>query len=162
MPRIKLTPEIAARILAGIRSGGYPLVAAMAAGVPAALFRQWLRKGELKARRPYRQFWLQVCQARAQARLMAEVAAHELTVFWLRFGPGKHAWHTRPKSSQSGHVDEALFAQLLGELATLLGPHPEVRETIVKLLTRAADSADAPRHIRGLSRDGKHLPPERN
>ena len=43
--RIQLTPPIVKQIVAGIRAGAYPHVAAEAAGVPAATFADWLQRG---------------------------------------------------------------------------------------------------------------------
>src|SRR5438445_5204471 len=84
-------PLLAERVLSYIRSGGYPLVAAEAAGVPAQVFLQWVDWGEKKkAREPYRGFARGVRQAAAQGRLVAELAVHEKDPkFWLTHGPGK-------------------------------------------------------------------------
>jgi hypothetical protein len=87
--RIPLTPAIVQQIVAGIRAGAYPHVAAEAAGVPAATFADWLQRGEQNHRR-YREFAAQVRQAQAQARLKAEIDARAADPrFWLRHGPGK-------------------------------------------------------------------------
>ena len=88
--RLRLTPEIEQMIVAGIRAGGYPHVAAEAAGVPAATFADWLRLGQQKNGRRYRPFCDKVPPAQGQARLKAEIDAREADArFWLRHGPGK-------------------------------------------------------------------------
>ena len=72
-----LTDELARGILAAIRAGGFPHVAAAAYGVDAALWERWLRRGRRKhAREPYRSFARQVEQAQAQARLRAVLAPY--------------------------------------------------------------------------------------
>ncbi len=92
--RIVLTPSMVKQIVAGIRAGAYPHVAAEAAGVPAETFADWMRRGEQKSRR-YRAFAAQVRQAQAQARLKAEVDARAADPrFWLRHGPGKETAET--------------------------------------------------------------------
>src|SRR5437868_6493317 len=87
---IQLTPALQALIVQFIRAGGYEWVAAEAAGVPRRLFERWLRLGEQTQRRPYREFFLQVLRARAEARLTAELGALKQDArFWLRHGPGR-------------------------------------------------------------------------
>ena len=41
-----LTPAVEQAILSFIRAGGFPVVAAEAAGVPRAVFERWLARGE--------------------------------------------------------------------------------------------------------------------
>src|SRR5437870_9391984 len=95
--RHQLTPQIRADICAFIRSGGFPHVAAEAAGVPQKVFERWMKWG--KAARPipaYRDFIEAVCQAQAYARVVAENYAFEhATITWLKSGPGKETPHSR-------------------------------------------------------------------
>lgn len=86
-----LTAELERSILAGIRAGGYPHVAAAAFGVPHARFRRWLARGRgRRALEPYRRFARAVDQAHAQARLHAEMAVLDKDPrLWLRGGPGR-------------------------------------------------------------------------
>ena len=73
--RFRLTPALRSQIVAGIRAGGYPHVAAEAWGVPKETFDDWLKRGvAADAREPYRSFAKEVRQAQAQARLRAEMA----------------------------------------------------------------------------------------
>src|SRR5947209_8095116 len=90
---VRLTPEIERHITAAIRGGAFAHVAAESIGVPRLVFSRWLARGRRKgARRSYRSFWLEVLQAKAQARLIAEFEARKKDVkFWLRYGPGKEA-----------------------------------------------------------------------
>src|SRR2546421_628308 len=98
------TPELQQRICAFIRAGGFPRVAAEAAGVPAGVFERWLRRGK-RRRAPdcYRAFAEAVAQARAQARLAAELQVFEKRPLdppyhrtpspgpWSRTSPGRAA-----------------------------------------------------------------------
>ena len=60
----RLTPAVQQTITAYIRAGGYPHVAAEAAGVPRDVFDDWLRRGEEgRPSRPHRRFARQVRQA---------------------------------------------------------------------------------------------------
>src|SRR5436305_15272972 len=82
---------LADRILSYIRSGGYPLVAAEAAGVPREVFLRWIERGmRQRAREPYRSFARGVRQAAAHGRLVAELAVYgKDPKYWLAHGPGK-------------------------------------------------------------------------
>lgn len=77
-PRHQLTPEIRQAICAHIRKGSPALVAALAVGVPPAVFERWMRHGQ--ARRPvpkYRDLFEQVRQAEALVLCLAQIrAAH--------------------------------------------------------------------------------------
>jgi hypothetical protein len=134
------TPELQQSICAFIRAGGFPRVAAEAAGVPAAVFERWLRRGK-RRRAPdcYRAFAEAVAQARAQARLAAELQAFEKRPLdWLKCGPGRETaadpgWASAPKPVSRGGADAdtpslppevlAVFQRLLEVLA----PFPEAR-----------------------------------
>src|SRR5438874_9084017 len=62
------TPEIRQAICESIRKGASAVTAAVAAGVPEAVFEKWMRFGQ--ARKPkakYRDFYQAVRQAQAQA-----------------------------------------------------------------------------------------------
>jgi hypothetical protein len=89
--RYRLTPEIEQRIVGFIRAGGFPWVAAEAAGIPRKIFQLWLRRGKKpRAKKLYRNFYHGVLEARAQARLSAELETRKNDPrFWLRHGPGR-------------------------------------------------------------------------
>jgi transposase-like protein len=74
--RTNLTPEIHQRIVAYVRAGAYTWVAARAAGVHPATFYRWMKRGEETPAGPYRAFYDDVEEARAQARVTAEAGAH--------------------------------------------------------------------------------------
>ena len=86
-----LTPEVEEKLLGFIRAGGYPHVAAEAAGIPREAFALWMKRGgRRKAREPYKSFYRNVQQASATARLKAEFETMNKNPFyWLRHGPGR-------------------------------------------------------------------------
>ena len=128
------TPAVQKTIAAFVRAGGYPLVAAEAAGVPREAFEEWVRRGEADgAPKKYRDFVEALRQAEAQARLNAEVAAvKEKPMDWLRAGPGKET-ATRPGWS-------ALAKPRAGaDKETPLAERPEVQEWI-RLMLRVLEA----------------------
>jgi hypothetical protein len=127
----RLTPQIEDKVLHFIRAGGYDWVAAEAAGVPRAVFSEWLARGERSRRQPYHRFSNAVMVARAQARLKAEVELRsKCPRDWLRMGPGRETpdrpgWSVpvRPVTDQKQKVslldlpDFQRFADKFFELA---------------------------------------------
>ena len=65
----KLTPEVAERIIAGIRAGNYAEPSARAAGISPATFYRWLKAGEEAKSGACREFYEGVKQAEAQAEV---------------------------------------------------------------------------------------------
>ena len=75
--------------MAYIRSGAFDWVAAEAAGVGASTFRRWMAEGEAGVA-AYHGFYEAVREARAQARVTAEVDIRkDNPLAWLRYGPGR-------------------------------------------------------------------------
>ncbi len=151
--KIKLTPDIEGQILSFIRVGGYPHVAAQAAGVPEWLWNEWVALGEKKgAREPYKSFVSKVNQAKAQARLNAEVAALEADPrFWLKNGPGKEtpespgwAAMVRPMLTQNNQTINLFsspdFIQFMATLRAVLAPYPEALIALSKALEAPAEN----------------------
>lgn len=142
MTRLRLTNELELQIVAYIRAGGYSHIAAEAAGIPRLLFSRWLARGRArKARQPYRRFWLDVLQAKAQARLGAEMKAREQDPkFWLRYGPGKDAieapgWASRDKTPTTvDGLANGEVRRLLGLVLQVLAPFPDARRALVESL----------------------------
>jgi hypothetical protein len=145
--RPRLTPALQQTIVAYVRGGGFPHVAAEAAGVPAEVFDDWMRQGERPGgARRYRAFALAVRQAAAQARLAAEVEAREKKALdWLRCGPGRETvgrpgWTAtvKPRAAAAAAplldpATQALVANLLDSLC----PFPEARVTAAGRLNDA-------------------------
>src|SRR5262245_23408319 len=146
-PRHPLTPEIQRQICGLIHSGAFLHVAAEAAGVPQKVFERWMRWGKAARQVPlYRDFYEAVCQAQAQARVVAGNHAFEdATVTWLRSGPGKETakapgWTSpvrpRPLPEVVRRLSADRLQMLITVLLTALKPFPEARAA-------AADALDA-------------------
>jgi hypothetical protein len=145
-----ITPKFIKDVTAFIRAGGFPHVAAEAAGVPADVFDDWLARGAKKVRRDsnplYRQLRDEVRTAKAQARLKAEIAVMEDNpAKWLQQGPGKEkpeqeGWTVPVKPilrEANQTINVLLSPQMQGLFATilhLLEPYPEARSRIALAL----------------------------
>ena len=82
----QLGADVRERIMASIRAGGYAHVAAQAWGVPDRQWRRWLRRGRRRSQRePYGSLYLDVQQAKAQARLTAAAPPRIPAVLTHRF-----------------------------------------------------------------------------
>ena len=90
-----LTPDTSASICAAIRAGAFDYIAAEAYGVGRTTFYTWMQKGEDEAEDEiYREFRNDVEEARAQARLGAELEVRKGNALaWLRLGPGRDRKH---------------------------------------------------------------------
>lgn len=151
--RYRLTPDIERQILSFIRSGGYPWVAAESAGIPRTMFRRWMRRGAKSGGRSrYRLFYKNILQARAQARLGAEVETRKHDPrFWLTHGPGREkqgspGW-TNPasgrivsKKGRGGRVLTREFLEMLGPVLEALASFPEARAAVAQELEKTAQS----------------------
>jgi hypothetical protein len=113
-------------IAAYIRARGYPHVACEAAGVPRAVFDDWLglgnpvgRKKGWRPHKLYTPLWLAVMEAKAQARLTAEMAAlKEEPVSWLKSGPGKD----QPTNPDWSSVTKPVVNETNQQINVLLPP----------------------------------------
>ena len=134
------TPALQERIVAALRAGGFPQVAAEAWGVSAETYRRWMRRGEVQGIEPYRSFAAAVREAIAQARLRAEMDIFENQPrIWLQHGPGRETaespgWTTavKPSASRRGPkpIDENMIGGLLAWLDEHLKPWPDIREIV--------------------------------
>jgi hypothetical protein len=156
MPRSRyhLTPELQKNIVSFIRAGGFPHVAAEAAGLPREVFARWRARGRRKDAPPaYRDFERAVCEAEAQARLDTEASVRKgKPLDWLKAGPGKDradnpGWTCSGKSRASsgkGAEAEKLWSQLLhvlGRCAEKLQDFPEARATLAAWIAELPDCA---------------------
>ena len=155
--KIKLTPELENQILASIRAGGFPHVAAKAWGVPDHVFDKWMEWGTGKKHKaPYTQFARKVEQAKAQARLKAEMMAMEEDPrFWLKNGPGKETpqapgWSAvvRPQLTNNTNTINLFaspdFLQFLATLRGVLAPYPDALHALTKALDGPAPEPPPP------------------
>lgn len=139
-------------ILASIRAGGYPHVAAAAYGVPAAVFMRWLRRGQQrKAPGRFRRLWRLVGEAAGRARLKAEMGVYEADIrFWLRHGPGKETrhlpgWSAPPRAvfeaegrGESDWLNSPNGQALVAALMRALEVFPEARVAAAEAISRLA------------------------
>ena len=132
-----LTEELQTQILAFLRAGGSPEVAAQAAGVSAQRFAQWMRWGRSRnGSARYRQFAEAIDQAVAQARLGAEVALRgEKPLEWLRHGPPATGAVGGKASETVSPLAAPEFRDLLCELLVALEPYPEARQAAAMALS---------------------------
>jgi hypothetical protein len=135
MPRTRhrLTPEVEQTLLSYVRAGGFPHVAAAAAGVPAGVFARWLCQGRFRAA---------VEQAAAQARMAAEVQVFQKRPLdWLRCGPGRASadspgWTAAVKApavSPARETDLLLLPEvqrLVQFILERLTPYPDARAAV--------------------------------
>lgn len=150
--RHPLTAAVQQNIAAYIRAGGFPHVAAAAAGITRSDFERWLRKGRRAGAKPrYRAFHETILQATAQARLRAEAAVFKnRPLDWLRSGPGRETasnpgWtaSARPAPASPRRANPFLQGEiqdLVSSLLGLLAPFPEVRATVAAALEHKARS----------------------
>jgi hypothetical protein len=133
----KLTPAIQQAIVAYVRAGGFPHVAAEAAGVPAETFEHWMELAERpRGAAKYRQLADAVRQAVAQARLGAEVETRSgKPLDWLRGG------HGRPSAESDGWTGPARAAPPASGEATFLSP--EVQKLVAALLDALSSHPEA-------------------
>ncbi|HEY7425363.1 MAG TPA: hypothetical protein VH682_14115 [Gemmataceae bacterium] len=148
--RYRLTPALQEQIVAFIRAGGYPHVAAEAAGLPRDVFERWMERGQRSgAPAAYRAFAQAVMEAQAQARLHAELAARtDKPLDWLKAGPGKDSaanpgWTNpgKPRDAPAAKTDKAerlriwcAVLDLFGRCVEQLAPYPEARAALAAWL----------------------------
>jgi hypothetical protein len=135
-----LTPALQERIVAALRAGAFPQVAAQAWGISPRTFRRWMRRGEVQSIEPYRSFAAAVREATAQARLRAEMDIFENQPrIWLQHGPGRETdastgWTTavKPSASRRGPktIDEIGLTRFLAEVRERLKSFPEAQASV--------------------------------
>lgn len=141
--RTLLTPQLQHDIVSYIRGGGFPAVAAEAAGVPLVEFEEWMTRGERRrAPQRYRELVRAVRQAHAQVRLSCEVEVRQCKPLdWLLHGPGRDdarlpGWGAmiRPHTNRGGDpsLNQAAVQQFLDHLNRLLAPWPDARRAVAE------------------------------
>jgi hypothetical protein len=146
-PSYPFEPQAAERIVAYIRSGGFPLMAAEAAGVEREVFLHWIRRGQRKnAREPWCSFAQEVREAIAQGRLTAEIAVFSKDPkYWLKHGPGKETaanpgWtgEVKPLTLKTGEKGDVVsspeWTALAAVLWQALANFPEARLAVAQAL----------------------------
>jgi hypothetical protein len=147
----KLTAAVERDILAFVRAGSYPAVAAEAAGITQETFRHWMDLGaKRRATKRYRAFRAAVIQAAAQARVAEELAVYANDPkTWLTKGPGRETQDTpgwsgvvRPVVALTDNRSVNLLADpmasaLLSMLLSALTPFPEARRAAIDALNNS-------------------------
>lgn len=142
------TPDETARIVAYIRAGGFPHVAAEAAEVPRAWYYHWLAQGQAARDGPCWNFCLAIAHAHAQARLRAEIfALKEKPMDWLKYGPGKETadspgWSAAPRARARSSDEPASALE-----------HPHLQSFFRALLDVLSAHPDADRDVRAAFSD---------
>jgi hypothetical protein len=145
--RPRLTPQLIAELSSRIKSGAFEQVAAESLNLPFDLYQRWLARGQgEKARGLYRDLVQAVQQARAHARLMAEMDLRSKNPkVWLLHGPGKETddlpgW-TAPARPRPGGDGAPLNVLLHPEIVALfravleaLRPYPEAHAAVLRLV----------------------------
>jgi hypothetical protein len=145
--RRSLTPDVEQQILNFIGAGGFPHIAAEAAGVPRSVFDNWMNRGvKPGSRDPYRAFVERVSQTAARARLKAEIEAREKDPrFWLLHGPARETadspgWSGQVKplsDTQAGAPAAPVLAevsQMWRKVLERLEGFPEARSVVIEAL----------------------------
>jgi len=104
-----LTPALRNTIVTYIKGGCFIHDAARACGVgPRTLFR-WLEAGRRKKSKEFWQFWLEVQNAQALAKVVASNRVFkENPLAWLKVGPGRADWKENAELTVVGDADRPL------------------------------------------------------
>lgn len=156
---LRPTVEMTSNIVAFIRAGGFPEVAAMAVGLSSATFAAWMELGsQPTAPVEFQEFRATILRTQAQVRLVAEAEVRQSKPLdWLRCGPGRarddrEGWanpaRAKPRTEPGGIPPQtlALVQELVARLLTVLGPYPELRE---KLAQELADFVPSSQDLAG-------------
>lgn len=151
------TPELIRAIVAFIRAGSFPQVAAEAAGLPVEQFEEWMERGAREKAAPsFRRFREAIRKAQAEARITVEVELRQSKPLdWLRCGPGKpgdlgDGWTTPLKGTTLGGARELdllsmpLTQEVIARVLTVLAPHPELRQMVAGSLDDLSSPASVP------------------
>jgi len=102
-------PELHETIIANIKRGCFLHVAAEAAGITFRTFRRWIVDAETRGEEsPYYQLYLDVQQAKAETRMLAESRVYkENPLAWLRLGPGRTTDEKEGWTDKEGETTKA-------------------------------------------------------
>jgi transposase-like protein len=138
----RLNRGLQEQIVAAIRAGAFPHVAAQAFGVSRQTFEKWRRLGRSnEGDTEFVSFASAVSEAIAQARLRAEMDVFtEQPRIWLQHGPGRDAnecagWTvaikpiTRSRTERNPLMNREM-ATIAGQLFEALAPFPEAGESV--------------------------------
>ena len=145
---IRLSLELQEQVVAGIRAGAFPHVAAQAFGVSRRSFNRWRRLGRSnEGDAEFHSFACAVDQAIAQARLRAEIKIFtEQPRIWLQHGPGRETsdsagWTVAVKPAVKARTAANPFAmpevqELIRVVIDCLDGQPQVQAKIADQVAR--------------------------
>ena len=140
------------QIVAAIRAGGFPYVAAQAFGVAPRLFDRWRRRGRSKSGdENLRSFARVIDKAIAQARLRTEMDVFTAQPrIWLQHGPGRETgespgWTVAIKPNATAKIEGNPFMMpgvmgLFQRLMNALDGHAPLQERVAHLFGRSPPS----------------------
>ena len=145
----RLTHTLHQQIMAAIRAGGFPHIAAQAFGVTPKELEEWLRRGEHASDRKrggkrFRAFAKELREAYAQSRLKAEIHVfNEDPPRWLEHGPGRDSadnagWSSAVKAlisldGERSALQDPDFIELLRDIAVGLAGFPEAQKHLTQM-----------------------------
>lgn len=150
---IQITPELTERICQSIIQGGFPHIAAQAAGVRLETFERWMKPSKRDGQTVSKRFQTAIKTAEATARLHAEIAVMDRNPLeWLKAGPGKQrtgldGWttHVKPSITRTNQTVNLLLnpqmAGIFGALMQVLAPFPDARLAVAKALGKLEKEA---------------------
>lgn len=144
--RQRITPAAEQAVIAYVRAGSFPHVAADAAGVAADVFARLTADGGPSR---HRGFADAVRQAQGQARAAAEIAVHgDRPLDWLKSGPGRPqpgrpgwtapAKAADPRQSERSPLEDSGVQRYFAELLDAMGAHPEARAGVGEVIAGLA------------------------
>lgn len=148
----KLTPEVQAAIVKGVRAGNYPEIAAQSQGIHRATFFAWMERGRT-GEAPYSDFRDAVTRAKAWAeRKMVRVVrtaavTDSRAAEWYLERSASDRWGRRDKLTIESAVNAELDA-MLGKLEA--GLSPDEYERVLAVLS----GRDAGAEALGVAGDG--------
>lgn len=136
---VKLTEEIAQKLVRAIRAGNYIETACAYAGINPSTFYRWLEKGEKSSREDFRNFARQVREAMAEAEIVS-VAKIKQTEDWRA-----QAWLLERRFADRWGKRETVELQKGEGIGKQIKWDDEVTELIAELTNKLAEkSKDSP------------------
>lgn len=111
--QLKLTEELLAQIVAGVRDGNYPSVVARAVGVPTTAYNQWIEAGKESFMRGEYATEQDPLGLRVELYLLTEQADAE--------------WEVDTVAQMKGHIEKGTY--WAGHMTMLQRRHPERWDT---------------------------------
>lgn len=145
------TAEIIQKVAAYVRAGAFPREAALAAGVSAQRYEEWMslnREGKPTAL--VREFVNAIDEAAAHARVRAEAKVYSADPkTWLKNGPGRETseasgWTTtappcREHSEGANPLEDPAWGRTVARMLEVLKEYPEARAKLARELNEKSE-----------------------